>query len=74
MNAGGAVDAGAEGFAYDNERPRHAVETPAFRIARRPVTCGSWMRFADEDSQYVRERTLPVREAVAIAGWRCWHL
>jgi|SRR5271163_30514 len=40
-------------FAYDNEQPRHTVETPAFRIARRPVSCGSWMRFS-EDGGYER--------------------
>ena len=31
-----AMGAGPEAFAYDNERPRHSVETPAFRIARLP--------------------------------------
>src|SRR5271166_5602516 len=38
-----AMGAAAEGFAYDNERPRHSVELPAFRLARRPVSNGSWM-------------------------------
>jgi gamma-glutamyl hercynylcysteine S-oxide synthase len=42
-----AMGARPEAFAYDNERPRHTVETPAFRIARRPVSCGSWMRFSE---------------------------
>ncbi len=32
---------GAGGFAYDNERPRHTVEVPAFEIARRPVSNGA---------------------------------
>ena len=41
-----AMGAGEGTFAYDNERPRHTVETAAFRIARRPVSCGSWMRFS----------------------------
>jgi iron(II)-dependent oxidoreductase len=35
-----------DAFAYDNERPRHTAETPAFRIARRPVSAASWMRFS----------------------------
>src|SRR3954453_1832689 len=35
-----------DGFSYDNERPSHEVDVPAFRIARRPVTNGTWMRFA----------------------------
>jgi iron(II)-dependent oxidoreductase len=33
-----AVGDGGEGFAYDNERPRHELELPAFRIDRAPVT------------------------------------
>ena len=40
------MGAGQEGFAYDNERPRHMVELPAFQIARLPVSCESWLRFA----------------------------
>jgi iron(II)-dependent oxidoreductase len=45
----GRFDMGARaaGFAFDNERPRHAVELPAFTIARRPVTNGSWMHFCE---------------------------
>jgi iron(II)-dependent oxidoreductase len=41
------LGAGPDGFAYDNERPRHTVELPAFQIARRPVTNASWMRFSE---------------------------
>ena len=37
-----AMGAGPDGFAYDNERPRHRVDVPAFAIARRPVTNGEW--------------------------------
>ncbi len=47
------MGAGARGFAYDNERPAHEVDVPAFRIARRPVTNGSWMHFV-EGGGYVR--------------------
>jgi iron(II)-dependent oxidoreductase len=47
------MGAGEGTFAYDNERPRHTVETAAFRIARRPVSCGSWMRFS-QDGGYER--------------------
>jgi iron(II)-dependent oxidoreductase len=45
----GSFEMGAseDGFAYDNERPRHSVELPAFEIARRPVSRAGWMRFAD---------------------------
>src|ERR1039458_2548517 len=42
-----AMGAGPEAFAYDNERPRHNVEMSAFRIARHPVSCASWMRFSE---------------------------
>jgi gamma-glutamyl hercynylcysteine S-oxide synthase len=41
-----AMGADDPGFAYDNERPRHPVAVPAFRIARLPVSNGSWLRFA----------------------------
>ncbi len=39
-----AMGAGPEGFAYDNERPRHTVRVPTFQIARRPVTNAEWAR------------------------------
>jgi gamma-glutamyl hercynylcysteine S-oxide synthase len=53
---------GPEGFAYDNERPRHLAQTGAFRIARRPVTNASWLRFA-EGGGYER------REWWSAEGW-----
>ncbi|HEY3970439.1 MAG TPA: SUMF1/EgtB/PvdO family nonheme iron enzyme [Solirubrobacteraceae bacterium] len=31
------MGSGPDGFAYDNERPRHTVELPAFQIARFPL-------------------------------------
>jgi iron(II)-dependent oxidoreductase len=44
---GGPFEMGAspDGFAYDNERPRHTVELPAFQIALFPVTNASWGQF-----------------------------
>ncbi|MDQ3631420.1 MAG: SUMF1/EgtB/PvdO family nonheme iron enzyme [Actinomycetota bacterium] len=56
------VGAGAGGFAYDNERPRHERDVPAFAIARRPVTNATWLRFA-EGGGYVR------REWWSDEGW-----
>jgi gamma-glutamyl hercynylcysteine S-oxide synthase len=50
-----AIGAGPEGFAYDNERPRHPVELAAFEIARRPVTNGSWMHFSEGGGYERRE-------------------
>ena len=42
------IGAGAEGFAYDNERPRHAVELDAFEIDRTPVTNAAYAEFVSE--------------------------
>jgi iron(II)-dependent oxidoreductase len=39
------VGTGAEGFAYDNERPRHAVELESFEIDRVPVTNAAFAEF-----------------------------
>jgi iron(II)-dependent oxidoreductase len=50
-----AMGAAAEGFAYDNERPRHSVELPAFALARRPVSNASWMRFSEGGGYERRE-------------------
>jgi gamma-glutamyl hercynylcysteine S-oxide synthase len=46
--AGGtdALGADDDGFAYDNERPRHAVEVAPFRIATHPVANATWLAFA----------------------------
>jgi iron(II)-dependent oxidoreductase len=46
---------GAEGFSYDNERPRHLARTGAFAIARRPVTNASWLRFSEGGGYERRE-------------------
>ena len=47
---GGEVEigAGAHGFAYDNERPRHAVELEPFWIDRTPVTNRAYAEFVEE--------------------------
>jgi iron(II)-dependent oxidoreductase len=49
-------------FAYDNERPRHAVELGAYRIDRAPVTNGQFRDFV-EDGGYRR------RELWSEEGW-----
>ncbi len=41
------IGAPATGFAYDNERPRHRVEVPAFAIGRVPVTNGDFREWID---------------------------
>jgi gamma-glutamyl hercynylcysteine S-oxide synthase len=60
----GAFELGSpgDGFAYDNERPRHRVETAAFQIARLPISNGAWRRFA-ADGGYER------RELWSAEGW-----
>ena len=47
------IGADAEGFAFDNERPRHRVWLAPFAIASRPVTCGEYLHFI-EDGGYHR--------------------
>jgi iron(II)-dependent oxidoreductase len=42
-------------FSYDNERPAQDVDVPGFRIARRPVTNGTWMRFVEGGGYERRE-------------------
>ena len=41
------IGADADGFAFDNERPRHRVWLAPFAMASRPVTCGEYLRFID---------------------------
>ncbi len=43
-----AMGQDGSGFAYDNERPRHAVDVPDFRIMSRPVSNGEYARFVAE--------------------------
>ena len=42
------MGARSEGFAYDNERPRHAVTLPAFAIAGLPLPNAAWTRFCEQ--------------------------
>jgi iron(II)-dependent oxidoreductase len=50
-----AMGAPDDGFAYDNERPRHDVEVDAFAIARRPVTNATWLHFSEGGGYERRE-------------------
>jgi ergothioneine biosynthesis protein EgtB len=52
------------GFAFDNEGPRHRVWLDPFALARRPVTCGEYLAFI-EDGGYRRP------EFWLSAGWDC---
>jgi iron(II)-dependent oxidoreductase len=42
------IGASARGFAYDNERPRHAIELAPFEIDRTPVSNGTYIQFMEE--------------------------
>jgi iron(II)-dependent oxidoreductase len=49
------LGAGPDGFAYDNERPRHRASTSRFTIGRTPVTNASWLHFAEGGGYERRE-------------------
>jgi iron(II)-dependent oxidoreductase len=49
------IGAGERGFAYDNERPRHKVELPAYRIGHTPVTNATYLAFAEGGGYERRE-------------------
>jgi iron(II)-dependent oxidoreductase len=55
--AGGTFEMGArdDGFAYDNERPRHPVALGAFRISRTPVSNASYGHFVEGGGYERRE-------------------
>ena len=63
---GGLVEIGhaGNGFAFDNEGPRHRVWLDPFALARRPVNCGEYLAFI-EDGGYRRP------EFWLSAGWDC---
>lgn len=48
---GGMVSIGhdGEGFSFDNERPQHVDYVSSFEIADRPVTCGDFLAFIEDD-------------------------
>jgi gamma-glutamyl hercynylcysteine S-oxide synthase len=49
------MGAGGDGFAYDNERPRHTAATAAFAIARRPLSNADVLSFARQGGYERRE-------------------
>ena len=42
------IGAPARGFAYDNERPRHAIELRPFKVDRTPVTNATYTQFMED--------------------------
>ncbi|TAJ85307.1 MAG: ergothioneine biosynthesis protein EgtB [Reyranella sp.] len=63
---GGLVETGhgGQGFAFDNEGPRHRCWLDAFALAIRPSNCGEYLEFI-EDGGYRRP------EFWLSAGWDC---
>jgi gamma-glutamyl hercynylcysteine S-oxide synthase len=70
------VDAHAEPFSLDNERPAHLVDVPAFRIGRVPVTNTEWQAFIGDDGYRRRdlwsERGWEHRQAAGLAAPQFW--
>ena len=50
-----ALGADEHGFAYDNERPRHVVDVPAFAIGRTPITNATFLTFVEGGGYERRE-------------------
>jgi ergothioneine biosynthesis protein EgtB len=70
---GGVREIGArpEGFAFDNERPRHRALLEPHALASRPVTCGEWLAFMEAGGYDRPEHWLSDGwAAVARHGWR----
>src|SRR5207245_8890521 len=49
------IGAGPEGFAYDNERPRHRTDVRGFRMGRTPITNASYLHFVEGGGYERRE-------------------
>jgi ergothioneine biosynthesis protein EgtB len=73
-----------DGFAFDNESPRHREFVEAFAIASRPATNGEYLAFMEDDGYARPELWLSDGwDAVTSQGWRsplywerdgeCWH-
>jgi ergothioneine biosynthesis protein EgtB len=60
-----------DGFAFDNETPRHRVWVEGFRLAARLVTCGEFLHFMDDGGYERPELWLSDGWAACRAnGWR----
>jgi ergothioneine biosynthesis protein EgtB len=70
---GGVVEIGhaGDGFAFDNESPRHRVYLEPYELADRPVSCGDWLAFIADDGY--RRPDLWLSDGWAVVqseGWR----
>jgi ergothioneine biosynthesis protein EgtB len=65
------IGQGGEGFAFDNERPRHRVYLEPFEIASRLVTNGEYLKFIEAGGYRRPEWWLSLGwDAVRREGWR----
>jgi ergothioneine biosynthesis protein EgtB len=65
------IGAGPDGFAFDNERPRHRALLEPHALASRPVTCGEWLAFMQAGGYERPEHWLSDGWAAASRnGWR----
>jgi ergothioneine biosynthesis protein EgtB len=72
-HSGGLVDIGhgGDGFAFDNESPRHSVLLEPFAVARSLVSCGDWAAFVADGGYERPELWLSDGWAtVQSEGWR----
>ncbi len=66
-----SVGHGGEGFAWDNEAPRHEVLVHPFRLADRLVTNGEWLEFMADGGYATAEHWLSDGwAAVSREGWQ----
>ncbi len=72
-HAGGVIEIGAsdEGFAFDNEGPRHGVLLRPFALASRPVTNADFLEFVRDDGYTDPRHWLAEGwDSVQRSGWR----
>ena len=83
-----ALGAPDDRFSYDNERPRHMVDLPAYRIGRTAITNATFLRFVEGGGYQRREWwsdegwswkedydiTHPQGWAAGPEGWRQWRI
>lgn len=65
------ADRARDPLAFDNEQPQHAIELPAFFIARHEVTAGEYKKFAQAGKWSVDPRALEIADAhpAAFVSW-----
>jgi len=70
---GGVFEIGhnGDGFAFDDEGPRHEVLLRPYRLANRPVTVGDWKEFV-ADGGYARPE-LWLSDGWALANEQAWR-